>query len=104
MRVRELLQEGEGRPLIWGIVDGLLSKGYRVLFHAHMPNSSSHLLGKIRAVTAGHMVVDQITGTSRKNRLTVPFTADDDLNLTLRKVDVPTHVDYMVLDRKKEAE
>jgi hypothetical protein len=91
----KLHEVADSRPLIWRLVAQQLGKGKKVLYHAHMSNSSAYLIGVIMNVFDDYA---SLRKPGSKMLTNIPFSEHDDTDLTLRPSNDPTVADYTVVD------
>lgn len=92
----KLSEVADTRPMIWQLVDQRIDKGEKVLFHAHLPNSSSYFVGRIRGVGATRAIADP--PAFNRSDVIIPFHEDDDSNLTITRANDRTLADWVVRD------
>lgn len=92
------VSESDVRPMVWQLAAQRLEKGESVLFHAHLPNSSSYLVGRVRVVGATRALIDNIY--RQQNDVSAVFTDDDDHNLTITRSNNPDIADWVIRDNK----
>ena len=84
--------------MVWRLAAQRLDKGERVLFHAHLPNSSSYLVGRLRVVGATRALIDNLYRS--QNGVTAVFGEDDDQHLTITRTNDPGVADWVIRDNK----
>jgi len=92
MKLCEIVMD---QPFIWSLVAKLKDEGKRFLFHAHMPNSSAYVIGRVEAMYPDRCI---LWVPSERKRLHMSFSADDDENLTMRPSNDPDMYDYTIVD------
>ena len=98
MKLQEVV---DNRPLIWRLVAQQLAKGKNVMYYGQMPNSSSHLVGRIEDVgDTGATIKDVI----HRSNLIINFRPEDDLELTLRPSIDTKYIDFVLETKYRSGE